>query len=84
MLSRRDWNNYNKQLVNRGKLNFWIKPNILWRAPRKKKNGHPFVYSEEAIKTMLYVRFKYHLSLRELEGFFISLMEISKKDEKSP
>lgn len=81
---KRDWNKYNKQLVNRGKLNFWIKPNTLWRAPRKKKNGHPLVYADEAIKAMLYIRFKLHLSLRELQGFFISLMEISKKNEKVP
>jgi len=81
---KRDWNQYNKQLVNRGKLNFWIKPDLLWQAPRKKKNGHPFVYADEAIKAMLYIRFKLHLSLRELQGFFISLMEINKKNEKVP
>jgi hypothetical protein len=33
---------------------------------------------------MLYIYFKYRLCLRELEGFFISLMEISHKDEKVP
>jgi hypothetical protein len=85
MLSRRDWNKYNRDLINRGKINFWVKSGISWKpSPQKKKTGHPFVYSDEAIKAMLYIRFKYHLSLRELEGFFISLMEISHKDEKVP
>jgi hypothetical protein len=84
MPSRRDWSKYNKELINRGKINFWIKPKTRWKAPKCKKNGHPFVYADEAIKAMLYIRFKYHLSLRELEGFFISLMEINQESEKVP
>lgn len=81
---KRDWNKYNKELVNRGKLHFWINLNVRWYAPKRKKNGHPFVYTDEAIKAMLYLRFKYHFTLREVEGFFISLMQISKKTEKVP
>jgi len=84
MLSRRDWSEYNKELIHRGKINFWIPSNLDWKVLHHKKNGHPFVYADEAIKAMLYIRFKYHLSLRELEGFFISLMEISQKSEKVP
>ncbi|MGH9857187.1 MAG: IS5 family transposase [Acidobacteriota bacterium] len=81
---KRDWINYNKQLVNRGKIHFWIRPDTQWKGPRNKKNGHPFVYADEAIKAMLYIRFKFHLSLRELEGFFISLMEICQRIQKVP
>lgn len=84
MPSRRDWSKYNKERINRGKINFWIKPSTQWKAPKRKKNGHPFVYADEAIKAMLYIRFKYHLSLRELEGFFISLMKISRETKKVP
>ncbi len=62
----RDWNKYNKELLNRAKIHFWINPNTLWKNPKHKKNGHPFVYADEAIiKAMLYIRFKFHLSLRE-------------------
>jgi hypothetical protein len=39
------------------------------------------MYADKAIKAMLYIRFKYHLSLREREGFFISLMEINQENE---
>ena len=72
----RDWNQYNKQLVCRGKINFWVTSQVLqsWKAARKKKNGHPFVYSNELIKAMSFIRFKFHLSLRETEGFFHSLV----------
>jgi hypothetical protein len=82
---KRDWNKYNKELVNRGKLHFWINLKTSWQAPKKsKKNGHPFVYADEAIKAMLYLRFKFHFTLREVEGFFISLMEITQNCEKVP
>ncbi len=46
MTSRRDWSRYNKELINRGKINFWIKPKTRWKAPKRKKNGHPFVYAD--------------------------------------
>ena len=84
MLSRRDWNQYNRNLVNRGKIDFWIKLDTSWQAVQRKKNGHPFVYADEAIKAMLYIRFKFHLTLRELEGFLTSLMSLLHRDEKVP
>ncbi len=69
---KRDWKQYNKQLINRGNLNFWVTKKALkfWKAKKTKKNGRPFTYSDEAIKAMLMVRFKYQLPLRELEGLF--------------
>ena len=50
-------------------------------AKKRKKAGRPFTYSDEAIKAMLIVRFKYQLPLRELEGLFhflSKLMEITR------
>lgn len=78
MHHRRDWSKYNRELINRGNINFWINPQTLkdWRAKKQKKNGHPFVYGDELIKTICFIRFKFHLSLRETEGFFISLMNL--------
>jgi len=78
MHHKRDWSEYNKQLVNRGKINFWVTPKVLkyWKAPSKKKNGRPFIYSDSWIQAISYIRFKYHLSLRETEGFFLSLITL--------
>jgi hypothetical protein len=83
---KRDWKKYNKQLVNRGKINFWVGPEVFkdWKAKKKKKNGHPFVYGDEIIKVMSYIRFKFHLSLRETEGFFLSLVMIMNVLKKVP
>lgn len=78
MHHRRDWKHYNRSLVNRGNINFWVSSQVLegWEAKKEKKNGHPFVYGDEWIKSICYIRFKFHLSLRETEGFFLSLMTL--------
>jgi len=75
---KRDWKQYNKQLINRGNLNFWITKKSLkfWKAKKSKKAGRPFTYSDEAIRAMLVVRFKYQLPLRELEGLFQFLAKL--------
>lgn len=73
---KRDWTQYNKQLVHRGKIHFWISPKTLkhWQAKKQKKNGRPFVYSHELIKAIHCLRFKFRISLRETEGLFGSLV----------
>jgi hypothetical protein len=75
---KRDWAQYNKKLVNRGKINLWVHPQLFnnWRANKEGKACRPFFYSNELIKTMSYIRFKFHLSLRETEGFFLSLIAL--------
>lgn len=74
---KRNWKQYNKYLINRGNLKFWITPKALkhWQAKKQKKNGRPFIYSDTAIELMLIIRFKYQLSLRETEGLFLFLSE---------
>lgn len=85
MHHKRDWTKYNKELVNRGKINFWVSRKVFrrWKV-RGKKNGRPFVYSDELIKSMSYIRFKFHLSLRETEGFFRSLIGFLRSSSKVP
>jgi hypothetical protein len=86
MSHKRDWKQYNKQLVNRGKINFWVSPKVFkaWKAKKQKKNGHPFIYSDELIEAMHYIRFKFHLSLRETEGFFESFAEVLQVETQVP
>lgn len=86
MHHKRDWKNYNKQLVNRGKINFWIDPKIMhnWKGKNEGKACRPFRYSDEFIKAISYIRFKFHLSLRETEGFFWSLIELMNMVLKIP
>jgi len=83
---KRDWKQYNKQLINRGKIHFWVKPEVIkkWRAGKQKKNGHPLVYSDSFIQAISYIRFKFRMSLRETEGFFTSFVALIKKDTQVP
>ncbi len=39
-----DWKEYNKQLVNRGKINLWIKPEALeqWKRAQGQEKWSPF------------------------------------------
>lgn len=82
----RDWKQYNKRLVNRGKIHFWVCPEVLknWRADKCKKNGRPFVYSDQLMKAISYLRFKFRISLRETEGFFGSFVAAMRKRLRVP
>jgi Transposase DDE domain len=86
MHHKRDWKKYNKQLINRGKINFWAHPKVLerWKGKNEGKACRPLVYSDELIKAISYIRFKFHLSLRETEGFFWSLVGLVQMVVKIP
>ncbi len=86
MHHKRDWKKYNKHLVNRGKINFWVHPKILqnWKGENEGKACRPFLYSDEFIKAISYIRFKFSLSLRETEGFFGSLVMLMRMVFKIP
>jgi len=77
----RDWSNYNKSLVNRGDLTFWIHKNAIksWKAIKQKhKKGAPYTFSDVAIQTAMTVKFLFKLSYRALEGFLKSLFKMLK------
>ena len=48
MHHKRDWSQYNKQLVNRGKIHFWINPKLLkkWKAKKTKKIRNMYEYMD--------------------------------------
>ena len=71
-----DWSNYQKALVNRGKITLWFNEDAIksWFAkPVKYKRGAPFIYSNEAILCALTIRAVYKMPLRSVEGLLISL-----------
>jgi hypothetical protein len=73
---RRNWQQYNRNLVQRGSLTLWIERASLdwWRKPQEQQGiGHPFVYSTQAIVLLATLRIVFHLSLRQLQGFVDSL-----------
>jgi len=74
-----NWSQYNKSLINRGSITFWISKKSIkkWKAKKNKKHiGHPFLYSDDAILLAHTIRYVYHLPLRALEGFLNSLFSL--------
>lgn len=85
--SIKNWAEYNTSLVARGSLTIWIDDDIAqkWQAPsEEKRNGHPLIYSNEAILMALTIRFVYSLPLRASEGFLKSILLLLGLSLKAP
>jgi len=74
-----NWKDYNRSLIQRGRITVWFSEDVLkkWFAAKKEgKRGHPEIYSNDAIFTALVIRSVFHLPLRALQGFLMSLLVI--------
>ena len=83
----RNWGEYNRGLINRGRINIWIEQDIIeqWKPDQQTgKLGRPQEYSDSAILLCVLVRKLYHLSLRSCQGFMISVFELMKLCLKVP
>jgi hypothetical protein len=76
-----DWPEYNKTLIERGKLSFWISQDLteVWY-----NDPEETTYSDRAIEMLSILRFKFSLKLREIEGFARSLFSWIGLDLKIP
>lgn len=81
-----NWKEYNKSLIERGKINIWLdKENLKnWRAEKQKKRGKPKQYSDGLIELCLMVKHLYNLPYRTTEGFIKSVFEQLKIDIEVP
>ena len=73
-----NWRKYNESLVKRGSITFWFSEEAIekWRhANKEAKVGHPFVYSDAAIESLLVLRELFQLPYRQTEGLGKSLAE---------
>lgn len=80
-----NWSKYNKSLINRGSITFWLDPALFKNLSKKKKQrkvGRPFMYSDELIKVCLIVKCIYSLTYRSLEGFLKSLLSFANFDQE--
>jgi hypothetical protein len=73
----RNWKQYNKALVQRGSVTFWINEYSLqnWHEKYKgdKPKGRPKKYSNIAIETCLVMKVLFKLAYRQCQGFVESL-----------
>lgn len=75
----RNWNQYNKALIQRGSLSVWISEDVLsaWHNHvRTGKRGKPARYSDTAILCMATVEEVYGLPLRATQGLTRSLIHL--------
>lgn len=74
----RNWAEYNRGLVNRGRVTIWFTEDIIksWLAKNGRKRGRPKIYSDEAILCALVVKAVYRLPLRALRGFILSIIQL--------
>lgn len=83
----RNWNEYNRSLVNRGSITFWFSEDALakWcEESEQKRRGRPRYYGAMSILCGLTLRQLYRLPLRATQGLLHSLMKLSKWELKIP
>ena len=79
----RNWSDYNRALIARGRLTFWFDEDAV-AAWRKRGPGAPKVYSDTAIQCALILKSVFHLSLRSTQGFVSSLLKLLRLDLPVP
>lgn len=84
----RNWPHYNKSLINRGSITFWIDEKSIseWyeNQSSNKSRGRPQKYSDAAILTVLILKQVYNLSLRASQGFTHSIFKLMQVDLDVP
>ncbi|MGT8836938.1 IS5 family transposase [Vibrio cholerae] len=74
-----NWKQYNKALINRGSLTFWIDEEAIrqWKQSKQDKRGRPRQFSDLAITTALMVKRVFSMPLRTLQGFIDSVFTLA-------
>ena len=75
-----NWKEYEQSLCNRGSLTLRISPNVItsWNPRESKRRGRKQCFSDQAIETILTLRFIFRLPLRQTEGFVASIFKLMK------
>ncbi len=69
-MRKRIWQKYNQNLVNRGRITFYIDEESLASVPRPKRmRGRPRLFSHPLIQLLLILKIQYKMPFRALEGF---------------
>jgi hypothetical protein len=80
-MRKRNWKEYNKQLIQRGSLTFLIDQNILnTKLKNCHKHGRPQEFSDPLIILLMMVKVNFRLTYRALEGFMKYLARINNWD----
>lgn len=82
-----NWPQYNRSLIQRGSINLWFSEEAIkkWHATTYTgEKGRPLIYSDDAILCALLIRTVFHLPLRALQGFLVSMVALLRLTIKIP
>lgn len=84
-----NWREYNKSLVDRGRITLWLSDDLedTWYCKDKEQSGrrgHPKQYSDSAIELCLTLKYLYKLAYRATQGFLESLLLLTGFSLTSP
>jgi len=84
MNNKRCWRNYNKSLVQRGSITFWIDKDFLKSSQtHTSTKGRP-KFKKAIIQAGWLLKTAYKLTFRSLEGYFNSILEMVGSEASSP
>jgi hypothetical protein len=72
------WHEYDQSRRDRGDITLWISQDAIdaWAPPMTGKRGAQPVYADLALATALTCRLRFHLPLRQTEGFLRSVLQL--------
>ena len=73
-----NWSKYNHYLIGRYDLSIWFSEDEAkhWYAPKRKKRGRPYRFSDQCIELLLTLRSLFQLPLRGVQGFARGLLKL--------
>ncbi|EMX0853922.1 transposase, partial [Pluralibacter gergoviae] len=74
-----NWKAYNKALIHRGSVTFWLDDEAIqawYESATPSSRGRPLRYSDLAITTVLVVKRVFRLTLRAAQGFIDSIFSL--------
>ncbi|MCE0385509.1 IS5 family transposase, partial [Klebsiella pneumoniae] len=74
-----NWPTYNKALINRGSITFWLDDEAIqawYESATPSSRGRPQRYSDLAITTVLVIKRVFRLTLRAAQGFIDSIFSL--------
>ncbi|HCB2345199.1 TPA: IS5 family transposase, partial [Klebsiella pneumoniae] len=74
-----NWSTYNKALIHRGSLTFWLDDEAIqawYESATPSSRGRPQRYSDLAITTVLVIKRVFRLTLRAAQGFIDSIFTL--------
>ncbi len=81
-----NWSEYNRSLINRGKLSLWIPYSVLenWYFKGETHQGSQYYYSDDSIEMCQTIKIVFKLAYRQTQGFLESVFEMCQIDLPVP